>query len=72
MSQVTLKLETVRRLYNECWTTGSFDRIPAILDPAIVWTAIESARMREPDEAMTMSRPYAGLDRRFHPGTSGD
>ena len=43
MSQVTLKLETVRRLYNECWTTGSFDRIPAILDPAIVWTAIESA-----------------------------
>ena len=43
MSQVTLKLETVRRLYNECWTTGSFDRIPAILDPAILWTAIESA-----------------------------
>lgn len=43
MSQVTLELESVRRLYNECWAPGCFDRIPAILDPVIVWTAIESA-----------------------------
>ena len=43
MSEETLKLETVTRLYNECWIPGSFDPIPAILDPAILWTAIESA-----------------------------
>jgi ketosteroid isomerase-like protein len=37
------KLETLKRLYCEYWTTGDLDRVDEVLDPAIVWTAIESA-----------------------------
>src|SRR3954471_13756143 len=36
-------VETVARLYNECWGLGNLDLVPAILHPDIVWTAIESA-----------------------------
>jgi ketosteroid isomerase-like protein len=36
-------LETVARLYNECWCLGKLDLVPEILHPDIVWTAIESA-----------------------------
>jgi ketosteroid isomerase-like protein len=35
--------EIVWRLYNEGWATGNFDLIQELLDPGIVWTAIESA-----------------------------
>jgi ketosteroid isomerase-like protein len=43
MSEENAKLETVKRLYNECWVPGELDRMHEVLDPAIVWTAIESA-----------------------------
>jgi ketosteroid isomerase-like protein len=35
-------VEVVRRLYN-CWAAAELDRMPEILDPEIVWIAIESA-----------------------------
>jgi ketosteroid isomerase-like protein len=37
------QLAQVRRLYNECWLKGQYDLVPELLDPGIVWTAIESA-----------------------------
>src|SRR5215210_1378927 len=37
------KLETLKRLFNECWMPGDLDRLDEVLDPSIVWTAIESA-----------------------------
>jgi ketosteroid isomerase-like protein len=37
------RTETVRRLYNEGWAAGNFDFMSEILDPDIVWTAIEDA-----------------------------
>ena len=37
------KLETLRRLYSDYWTPGDLDGVDEVLDPAIVWTAIESA-----------------------------
>ena len=43
MSEEKAKLETVKRLYHECWTPGDLDHVDEVLDPAIVWTAIESA-----------------------------
>jgi len=36
-------VETVRRLYSECWAPANLDLMPEILHPEIVWTAIESA-----------------------------
>lgn len=33
----------VRRLYNEGWVVGNFDVVFELLDPGIVWTAIEEA-----------------------------
>jgi ketosteroid isomerase-like protein len=36
-------VETVARLYNECWGPGKLELVPEILHPDIVWTAIESA-----------------------------
>src|SRR2546430_1748361 len=36
-------METVQRLYSECWAPGNLDLVPEILHPEIVWTAIESA-----------------------------
>jgi ketosteroid isomerase-like protein len=36
-------VETVARLYNECWGSGRLELVPEILHPDIVWTAIESA-----------------------------
>ena len=36
-------VETVARLYNECWSLGKLELVPEILHPDIVWTAIESA-----------------------------
>jgi len=33
----------VESLYSECWAPANLDRVPAILHPEIVWTAIESA-----------------------------
>ena len=36
-------VETVARLYNECWAPGKLELVPEILHPDIVWTAIESA-----------------------------
>ena len=36
-------VETVARLYNECWAPGKLELVPDILHPDIVWTAIESA-----------------------------
>ena len=36
-------VETVARLYNECWGLGNLELVPEILHPDIVWTAIESA-----------------------------
>ena len=36
-------VETVARLYNECWGLGKLYLVPEILHPDIVWTAIESA-----------------------------
>ena len=41
MSEETV--ETVARLYNECWSPGELELVPEILHPDIVWTAIESA-----------------------------
>jgi ketosteroid isomerase-like protein len=35
-------VQIVRRLY-ECWAAAQLDRVPEILHPEIVWTAIESA-----------------------------
>jgi ketosteroid isomerase-like protein len=43
MSEEKAKLETAKRLYNEYWAPGDLDRVDEVLDPAIVWTAIESA-----------------------------
>ena len=40
-------VDTVARLYNECWAPGKLELVPEILDSDIVWTAIESA----PDSA---------------------
>jgi ketosteroid isomerase-like protein len=37
------KVETVARLYNECWGPGRLELVSEILHPDIVWTAIESA-----------------------------
>jgi ketosteroid isomerase-like protein len=36
-------VDTVARLYNECWAPGKLELVPEILHPDIVWTAIESA-----------------------------
>ena len=36
-------VETVARLYNDCWGPGKLELVPEILHPDIVWTAIESA-----------------------------
>lgn len=36
-------VETVKRLYNECWASADLDLAPEVLHPEIVWTAIESA-----------------------------
>ena len=36
-------VETVARLYNDCWGLGKLELVPEILHPDIVWTAIESA-----------------------------
>ena len=47
------KLETLGRLYNEYWMPGDLARVDEVLDPAIVWTAIESA-------------PDAGTRRDYH------
>ena len=43
MAKTKAKLETLKRLYGEYWAQGDLDRVDEILDPAIVWTAIESA-----------------------------
>jgi ketosteroid isomerase-like protein len=43
MPEEKAELETLRRLYNEYWAQGDLVRIDEVLDPAIVWTAIESA-----------------------------
>ena len=39
MSRENVKV--VRRLYG-CWAAAEFDRMPEMLHPEIVWTAIES------------------------------
>jgi ketosteroid isomerase-like protein len=36
-------LETVERLYSNCWAAANLDVVPELLHPEIVWTAIESA-----------------------------
>ena len=36
-------VDTVARLYNDCWALGKLELVPEILHPDIVWTAIESA-----------------------------
>jgi len=36
-------LDTVTRLYNDCWGPGRLELVPELLHPDIVWTAIESA-----------------------------
>jgi ketosteroid isomerase-like protein len=36
-------VETVVRLYDECWSPGKLELVPELLHPDIVWTAIESA-----------------------------
>jgi ketosteroid isomerase-like protein len=43
MGQKMARLETLKRLFNEYWMPGDLDRINEVLDPTIVWTAIESA-----------------------------
>jgi ketosteroid isomerase-like protein len=43
MPEDNAKLETLKRLYSEYWMPGDLDRVDEVLDPAIVWTAIESA-----------------------------
>ena len=44
MSQENVEnVETVARLYNDCWGPGKLELVPEILHPDIVWTAIESA-----------------------------
>lgn len=35
--------EIVTRLYNEGWREGAFDVVFELIDPGIVWTAIEGA-----------------------------
>lgn len=49
--------ETVWRLYNEGWGAENLDLIPELLDPGIVWTAIEDA----PDAGVY--RGYEGVRR---------
>lgn len=36
-------LNTVQRLYRDCWAPANLGLVPEILHPEIVWTAIESA-----------------------------
>src|SRR5512132_371187 len=36
-------VETVERLYRDCWAAANLDVAPEVLHPEIVWTAIESA-----------------------------
>src|SRR5215210_6106834 len=74
MPKTNPNLETVKRLYTEYWTPGDLDRIDEVLDPAIVWTAIESAPdagtrrgydeccayMREWLDAFTLEPPEIG------------
>jgi ketosteroid isomerase-like protein len=55
---------TVRRLY-EGWTSANFDVIAEVLDPTVVWTAIEDA----PDAGTY--RGYAGV-RRYWEDWLGD
>jgi hypothetical protein len=43
MDGESTNLALIRRLYNDCWVQGRFELMAEILDPEIVWTAIESA-----------------------------
>jgi ketosteroid isomerase-like protein len=41
--RLSRRTETVLRLYNEGWARGDFDLVFDLLDPKVVWTAIEGA-----------------------------
>src|SRR5918992_5552696 len=41
--RLSRRKEIVSRLYNEGWAHGDFDLVFALLDPKVVWTAIEGA-----------------------------
>jgi ketosteroid isomerase-like protein len=41
--RLSRRKEVVSRLYNEGWAHGDFDLIFDLLDPKVVWTAIEGA-----------------------------
>lgn len=60
MAEKQARLETVKRLYGEYWAQGNFDRVDEILDPAIVWTAIESAPDAGTRQGYDECRAYMG------------
>jgi ketosteroid isomerase-like protein len=41
--RLSRRKEVVSRLYNEGWAYGDFDLVFDLLDPKVVWTAIEGA-----------------------------
>jgi ketosteroid isomerase-like protein len=41
--RLSRRKEVVSRLYNEGWAHGDFDLVFDLLDPKVVWTAIEGA-----------------------------
>jgi ketosteroid isomerase-like protein len=41
--RLSRRKEIVSRLYNEGWAHGDFDLVFELLDPKVVWTAIEGA-----------------------------
>jgi ketosteroid isomerase-like protein len=41
--RLSRRKEIVSRLYNEGWAHGDFDLVFGLLDPKVVWTAIEGA-----------------------------
>jgi ketosteroid isomerase-like protein len=43
MAEETVRLETARRLYERYWVPGELEHVDEVLDPTVVWTAIESA-----------------------------
>src|SRR5215213_1503148 len=79
MSQEPVKM--VDRLLNDCWMSADLDLVPEILDPEVVWTAIESAPDAGTRRGHAEARAYMddwieGFD--LHPmviepaGTGGD
>ena len=59
----------VWRLYNEGWFTGNLDLVRDLLDPGIVWTAIEDATLAAALEAFPRQALHAWRIKFDHPVT---